>query len=51
MRTRLFIPALGLAAVVYAQAPKTPLTQAEAEASVAAVLPDIQSIRGLEFKA
>ena len=51
MRTRLFFPALGLAAVVYAQAPKTPLTQAEAEASVAAVLPDIQSIRGLEFKA
>jgi hypothetical protein len=42
--------AAGLAAVVLAQTPKAPLTQAEAEAAVAAVLPEIQSIRGFDFR-
>jgi hypothetical protein len=50
MRRGAFLPALGLAAAVLAEAPKTKLTQAEAVAAVAAVLPDVQSIRGFTFK-
>jgi len=50
MRTGVFLPALGLAAVVLAQDPKPRLTQAEAEAAVTAVLPELQSIRGFDFK-
>ena len=50
MRAIPFLLAAGLAAVVPAQSAKSALTQAEAEAAVAAVLPDIQSIRGFDFK-
>jgi hypothetical protein len=51
MRTAVYVLALGVAAAVLASAPKPPLTQAEAEAAVAVVLPDIQTIRGFNFKA
>jgi hypothetical protein len=51
MRTIALVTAAGLAAVVLAQAPRAPLTQAEAEAAVTAVLPEIQSIRGFDFEA
>jgi hypothetical protein len=50
MRAIPFLLAIGLAVAVLAQSPKVALTQAEAEAAVAAVLPDIQSIRGFTFK-
>ena len=50
MRRIVFVAALGLAAVVLAQDPKPQLTQAEAEAAVTAVLPELQSIRGFDFK-
>jgi len=46
----MFLPALGIAALVFAQEPKAKLTQAEAEAAVSALLPELQSIRGLTFK-
>lgn len=50
MRAGVLFPAFGLAAIVLAQDPTPRLTQAEAEAAVNAVVPEIQSIRGLEFK-
>lgn len=50
MRAGVFFPALGLAALVLAQDPKPRLTQAEAEAAVDAIVPELQSIRGLHFK-
>jgi hypothetical protein len=50
MKTRTFLAMLGLAAAVFAETPKAPLTQAEAVSAVAAVLPDVQSIRGFDFK-
>ena len=50
MRVGVFFPALGLAALVLAQDPKPQLTQAEAEAAVNAIVPELQSIRGLNFK-
>ena len=39
-----------LAAALAAKAPPRPLTQAEAEAAVASVLPEVAAIRGLAFK-
>ncbi len=50
MRAGVFFPALGLAALVLAQDPKPRLTQAEAEAAVNAIVPELQSIRGFAFK-
>ena len=50
MRAGVFLPALGFAALVLAQDPKPRLTQAEAEAAVNAIVPALQSIRGLSFK-
>ncbi len=50
MRAGVFLPALGLAAIVLAQEPKVRLTQAEAEAAVNAIVPELQSIRGINFK-
>ncbi len=44
------IASLALAAALVAQKAANPLTQAEAEAAVAAVLPEVVSIRGLAFK-
>jgi hypothetical protein len=41
---------LGLAALAPAQDPKPQLTQAQAEAAVNAIVPELQSIRKLEFK-
>ena len=41
---------LALAAVSSAQDPKAKLTQAEAEAAVTAVVPELQEIRGFAFK-
>ena len=50
MRTGVFFLALGLAALALAQDPKLQLTQAEAAAAVNAIVPELQSIRGLNFK-
>lgn len=44
------IASLVLASALAAQKPPKPLTQAEADAAVAAVLPQVASIRGLAFK-
>ena len=44
------IAVFALAAAVAAATPAKPLTQAEAEAAVAEVLPEVVSIRGLAFK-
>ena len=51
MRTGVILSALGLAAIVLASGPTPQLTQAEAEAEVAKVLPELAAIRGFDFKA
>jgi hypothetical protein len=50
MKRVAFLAALGLAATVLAGDAKAPLTQAEAETAVTAVLPELQAIRGLTFR-
>jgi hypothetical protein len=45
-----WVHAVVLATLALAQAPASRLTQAEADTAVAAVLPDLQSIRGIAFK-
>jgi hypothetical protein len=44
------VAALGLAAAALAQEPKAKLTQAEAEAAVLAVIPELEAIRGFAFR-
>jgi hypothetical protein len=50
MRRRALAAALGVFAAALAQTPEPKLTQAEARLAVAAILPDLQAIRGLKFK-
>lgn len=50
MKRIALVAALGLAVVAPAQVSKATLTQAEAEAAVTAVVPELQAIRGLVFR-
>jgi hypothetical protein len=50
MKRIVFVAALALATVVLAQDPAEKLTQAEAEAAVTAVVPELQAIRGFAFR-
>jgi hypothetical protein len=50
MRSIALVAVLGLSALALAEDPKGKLTQAEAEAAVTAVVPELQEIRGLTFR-
>ena len=50
MKKTAFVAALGLAAAVLANDEPSKLTQAEAEAAVTAVVPELQAIRGFAFR-